>query len=65
MKGDLRKEIMDECPEEFEETLKDFIDKIEGLSSDILSNLNINSINELDKIEDAYRLTDELCDGLW
>ena len=64
-KGELRSEIMDNCPEEFEEELKDFIDKLEGLVGEIVSELDISSVGDLDKIESAYNLADDLSDALY
>ena len=64
-RGELRKEILENCPDEFDEELNVFISKVEGLVDDILSSLVINDISELYKIEEAYELADNLHDGLY
>jgi hypothetical protein len=64
-KGYLRTKIADECPEGFEETLKDWIDDLEQSIGDILGDLEINSIGDLGKIEDARCALDDLHDGLY
>lgn len=64
MSGRLREEIMRQCPEEFEDTLKDWIDKVENRVNDIAGLLIIDSTADLYKIEEAEitacRLGEEL-----
>lgn len=64
-KGELRKEIMDGCPEEFENSLKNSVDKLEGLLNAILNKFEINSITDISNVEDACNLVDDLCDSLY
>jgi hypothetical protein len=64
-KGELRSEIMDICPEDFEDELKIFIDKLEGLAGEIVGELDITSISDIGKIESAYDLADDLADALY
>ena len=65
IKGELRSEIMDKCPVGFEDDLKDFIDKVEELSAEIVNKLTINDISDIGNVEDAYGLADNLSDGLY
>ena len=55
---------MDECPEEFEDKLKDFIDDIEREVNDIKDNMDITSVSYIDSIgiafDDIKRLAKEL-----
>ncbi len=63
--GNLRRNIMRDCPEEFQDSLKDFIDDVERLSNEILNKLAINDIADISDIQDAYSLTSELCKLLY
>ncbi len=62
--SNLRSKIMDECPEEFEDKLKDFIDDIEREVNDIKDNMDITSVSYIDSIgiafDDIKRLAKEL-----
>jgi hypothetical protein len=60
-----RTKIMDECPEGFEDDLKDFIDEIEGVLTTIRDTMVITGLEELSNIETAYDLVDELADSLY
>lgn len=64
MSGRLREEIMRQCPEEFEDTLKRWIDRVESQVNDIAGLLIIDSTADLYKIEEAgitaRRLGEEL-----
>ena len=64
-KGELRIKIMRDCPEDFEDELKEFIDNIEALVGDIRGELDIERISDIGRIEEAYRLADELSDALY
>lgn len=64
-RSELRSEIMDACPEGFEDELKDFIDRVEGLVGDIVSELSIKDISDIGNVEDAHRLADDLADSLY
>lgn len=65
IKGELREQIMSNCPEDFEDELKDFIDKLECFMADIVSELSIESIADIGCIEEAHSLADDLCDSLY
>jgi len=64
-KGELRTKIMDECPEGFEDVLKDFIDHLEGKVDKIVDGLNISNISDLGKIEDTQDMAKSLMDSLY
>jgi hypothetical protein len=64
-KGELRNEILENCPEEFHDELKEYIDKLESLVDEIVCELNIDSISDIGNIETAYNLADDLADGLY
>jgi molybdopterin-guanine dinucleotide biosynthesis protein A len=63
--SNLRKEIMEKCPEEFEEQLLDFIDMIEVNISDILNFFEIDSIDDLHQLRDAYNQLNDLKNELY
>lgn len=60
-----RKDIMEDCPEEFEETLKDFIDEVESRFNEIRDLLNIKDVTELDQVSDAHTLADDYAGDLY
>jgi len=64
MSGRLREEIMRQCPKEFKDTLKSWIDRVESQVNDIAGLLIIDSTADLYKIEEAgitaCRLGEEL-----
>ena len=60
-----RNKIMDECPEGFEDELKVFIDDIESELSSIKSKMDIDGLDGLSDIEDAYDLLSDLTDSLY
>lgn len=64
-RGELREEILDGCPESFIDDLTNSIDKIEGLMSNIVSNLSIDSISEIGCIEEAHTLANDLSEALY
>ena len=64
-KSELREEIMEGCPESFRDDLSSSIDKLEGIIGDILGELSIDDISDVGRIEEAHRLTDDLCDALY
>lgn len=64
-KGELRTKIMDECPEGFEDTLKDWIDNLEQSVGHVIDELDIVCISDLGKIEDAKSALDDIHDGLY
>lgn len=65
IRGELRKQIFDDCPEEFEDELKNWIDELESKLNDILGLLEIKELSDLDKIEDAKNSLEDICDGLY
>lgn len=60
-----RADITKDCPKEFEDKLNDFIDDIEGKAVDIKETLDISGISHISDIEDAYKLSVELCSDLY
>ena len=65
-KGKLRKEIIDQCPEEFRDCLGDWINDLELCFKDILSKLDdVNNLGDLHMIEDVRNDLSEMCDGLY
>jgi len=64
-KGQRRKNILDDCPDEFHDELESFINEIENEVNNIINELSITSISELGRIEEAYNLADDLADSLY
>lgn len=60
-----RKEIMDKCPEEFEDELKDFIDSVESKFVEIEELLSTITIDFLDNIVDARAISDKAATDLY
>lgn len=60
-----RQQMMADCPEEFEETLKDIIDHIEDRVNEVKDKLEIKGVADLSNIEDAYDLAGELSFDLY
>ena len=60
-----RKEIMEKCPDEFEDELKDILDYFEGKFVDIKEELEISGISQLDQIEKAYDIALETANDLY
>ena len=63
--GELRSSVMDNCPEDFEQELKNFIDNIEGLVNDVLSLMEIDHIDDIGRLEDAHDELKDLSKGLY
>lgn len=63
--GELREEIIDICPSDFNNDLTIWIDKVEGLIVDTLPHFEICGIEDLHKIEDGIRAIEEVKDGLY
>ena len=57
--------VLDECPDEVLAGMEGLIDEIEMAAKDIGTLMDIESIHDLDKIEDAYRAADTLADYLY
>ena len=60
-----RKEIMEDCPEEFEDKLKDIVDYFEGRFNEVVSHLDIDGIGQVNQIEYAYDLAKDIADDLY
>ena len=64
-KGYRRLNILDLCPEEFEDQLKTFIDEIDEEVIAIVGELSIESITDIGNIEGAYNLAGDLAESLY
>ena len=60
-----RNDIMQDCPEEFEDRLKEIIDDIEDKVNKIKDKLDINKLSDLGDIEDAFDLASDLASELY
>ena len=60
-----RRELMNECPEDFKDTLESFLDDIEAIVDDIKDNLNITSTSDLENVPKAEELAIKLGDILY
>ena len=60
-----RQDMMLDCPEEFEESLKDIIDEMEGLFNSVRDLLNIESIDMLCDIQEAHEIVSKASDDLY
>jgi hypothetical protein len=60
-----RSAIMDECPDDFRDTLSGFIDDIESQLGSGLDYFKINSLSDLNKIEDGVSFLVDLKDSLY
>ena len=60
-----RKEIMEGCPEGFEDELKNIVDYFEGTLTEIRSNLEITQISELGQVEEAYDIVCRIAEDLY
>lgn len=56
---------MQDCPEEFEDRLKEIIDDIEDKVNKIKDKLDINKLSDLGDIEDAFDLASDLASELY
>lgn len=65
IRGERRKQIMENCPEDFEDELKAFIDELESAVGDIVSELSIKEITDIERIADGFNLADKLADSLY
>lgn len=60
-----REDIMQDCPEEFEGKLKDFIDYIEQKFVEIRDKLEKISLYDIDNIPDAFDIACKISDDLY
>lgn len=63
--GELRNEILDQCPEAFRERLVDWIDDLELELLKVACDLDINATADLAKINDAQNALADICEGLY
>lgn len=63
--GNLRKDIVEKCPEEFEGDLKTFIDAVETKVNEVKDLLNVSSLADLGNLDVAYNQLDDLSAGLY
>jgi NADH:ubiquinone oxidoreductase subunit D len=61
----LRDGINNECPEDFQEELKKFIDTVENKVNEAVDLLNNTGINSLDNVTDALSLLEDLSQELF
>jgi len=64
-KGELRSKILDECSDEFRDTLSCWIDEVEALLYEALRNFDIDEVADLHRIEDAKREIEAIYEGLY
>lgn len=60
-----RKDILEDCPEGYEDQLKEILDHFEGKFNEIKLYLDIGCIADLENIANAYRLAVEIGDELY
>jgi hypothetical protein len=65
MSSNKREKIMSECPEGFEDALKEFIDDIESTLSDIRDKMEIDKIDEIQNFYEAYCMLDVITTELY
>lgn len=53
--SELRNRLVINCPEEFKPELKGIIDEIENRIGAVLKKMEIRSLSDLSKIEEAYQ----------
>lgn len=59
-----REDVMRDCPEEFVDILKEFIDYVEDEVKGIRDNLDIRCIWQIGYVEDAFDKAEELAASL-
>lgn len=61
-----RQDIMDDCPEEFEDRLKEIVDHLETVFDEIKEKLgSIGSIDDLDRVSEAYSIAEKANSDLY
>lgn len=60
-----RKEVMEKCPDEFEEEMKSILDYFEDKFNEIRNHLEIDGIGQINQIEYAYDLSKEIATDLY
>jgi hypothetical protein len=60
-----RKEIMEKCPEGFEDDMTDILDYFEGKFTEIEDHLDIDGIGQVNQIEYAYELAKDIRTDLY
>ena len=60
-----RAKIMEDCPEGFEDDLKDIVDYFEGKFNEIKNNMEITQLSDLGHIEAAYGIACDAADDLY
>lgn len=63
--GKLRDDIMKNCPEEFEEELKNFIDTVESIICSAINEMRMDSIDDIYNIKIGYNTIRELAEDLY
>ena len=65
MSGSKRKEITDQCPDEFKDVLTEFIDTVESEVKEITELLDISNVSDLCQIDEAYNMAASLAAELY
>lgn len=60
-----RKTMMEDCPEEFEDRLKEIIDHVEGEVNNIVALLSIGGVDSLADITEAFEIAEVLAKDLY
>jgi hypothetical protein len=63
--GRYREDIMEQCPEGFEDELKGFIDLVEGEVNTAKDHMEINSITDLARLDEAHDMLCALSESLY
>ncbi len=65
MKGQLRTDIINNCSDDFQDELNDFIDEIENSVGEIVEKLSVGNASDIDDIYSVYGLAKDLHDRLY
>jgi len=63
--SNIRLQIMQNCPAEFEDDLKDFIDSIEATVASARILMEVTDLSHLGQIDEAHNMLVELEDSLY
>jgi len=60
-----RQDMMEDCPEEFEDRLEEIINHVEGRVTSIKETMDINSIGQIGSLDTANDMVIDLADDLY